>query len=99
MAENKVRVMIASRKEGKISAERFAEIYKKMFDVVYINDFIKFEDVVKSAEAQNMTHILYFNDEVNLFLARLADDMEGYTLEITVDDLQKVLSQNAYDKL
>lgn len=46
-----------------------------------------------------MTHMLYFTDDVNLILSSLADELGGYSLEITVDDLQKVLSQNAHDML
>ena len=36
-----------------------------------------------------MTHMLYFTDDVNLILSSLADELGGYSLEITVDDLQK----------
>ena len=92
MDENEVRVMIAYKKEGKKSADRFAEIYKKLFKV-------EFEEALKEAERSDMTHMLYFTDDVNLILSSLADELGGYSLEITVDDLQKVLSQNAHDML
>ena len=37
-------------------------------------------------------HMLYFKDNTNLILASLADEMGGYSLDITVDDLRRVLS-------
>ena len=47
------------------------------------------------AENSGMSHMLYFLDDINLKLVSLLDDMGGYTLDVTVDDLKKVLSQNA----
>ena len=99
MDENEVRVMIAYKKEGKKSADRFAEIYKKLFKVEYADDIMRFEEALKEAERSDMTHMLYFTDDVNLILSSLADELGGYSLEISVDDLQKVLSQNAHDML
>lgn len=47
MDENEVRVMIAYKKEGKKSADRFAEIYKKLFKVEYAEDIMRFEEALK----------------------------------------------------
>ena len=55
-------------------------------------DFSNFEEALEAAAKMNMTHMLYFKDNTNLILASLADEMGGYSLDITVDDLRRVLS-------
>ena len=80
--DNKVRVMITSSAEGTTAAREFTEIYREM----------DFEEALREAEAAAMTHMLYFRDNGNLVLTSLADEMGGYSLDITVDDLRRVLS-------
>ena len=84
--DSKVRVMITSSAEGTTAAREFTEIYREMFDVM------DFEEALREAEAAAMTHMLYFRDNGNLVLTSLADEMGGYSLDITVDDLRRVLS-------
>lgn len=97
--EISIRVLIACEDKGKTSAERFFKIYNKMFEVEYNTNISNFELAFKYAKRKNMTHMLFFVDKVNLTLSSLIDDMGGYTVDVTVDDLEKVLSQNAYDNL
>ena len=99
MINKNVRVLIASNNEGVAIAREFAGLYSRIFMVVYSEIQMRYETAIKMAEEKNMTHMLYFLDDTNLLLASLADEMGGYTLEATVDDLKKVLSQNAYDSL
>ena len=73
----------------------FSEIYNKIFEVEYSDRFESFEKAMEYAENSGMSHMLYFLDDINLKLVSLLDDMGGYTLDVTVDDLKKVLSQNA----
>lgn len=88
----KVKVLITGDDEGLKTAEKFYGIYKNIFDAVYAEGVLGFEMAYKRAESEKMTHMLYFADETNVILSSFADEMGGYTLEITVDDLQKVLS-------
>lgn len=98
--ENKgVKVMIAGDREGLAAAEKYSLIYKKLFDVIYENSINEFEGAYEAAKERAMTHMLYFVNDIDLLLVSFADELGGYTLEITVDDLEKVLSQNAQDKL
>lgn len=94
-----VRVLIACKDKGIANAERFAGIYNKIFDVEYNRNLNDFDMAFQYAQKENMSHILFFMDTVNLKLVSLLDDMGGYTAEVTIDDLEKVLSQNAYDNL
>ena len=89
--DNKVRVMITSSAEGTTAAREFTEIYREMFDVMF-REIMDFEEALREAEAAAMTHMLYFRDNGNLVLTSLADEMGGYSLDITVDDLRRVLS-------
>jgi len=93
--ETKVKVLIAYENEGKKNADIFSEIYNKIFEVEYSDSFESFEKAMEYAENSGMSHMLYFLDDINLKLVSLLDDMGGYTLDVTVDDLKKVLSQNA----
>ena len=34
-----------------------------------------------------MSHVLYFIDSVNLKVISIADEMGGYTAEVTIDEL------------
>ena len=85
--DNKVRVMITSSAEGTTAAREFTEIYRVMF-----REIMGCEEALREAEAAAMTHMLYFRDNGNLVLTSLADEMGGYSLDITVDDLRRVLS-------
>mgnify|MGYP000434102590 FL=1 len=87
---NLVRVMITGNKSGQSAIDEFTEIYREAFDVMK-RDFSNFEEALEAAAKMNMTHMLYFKD-TNLILASLADEMGGYSLDITVDDLRRVLS-------
>lgn len=88
---NLVRVMITGNKDGQSAIDEFTEIYREAFDVMK-RDFSNFEEALEAAAEMNMTHMLYFKDNTNLILASLADEMGGYSLDITVDDLRRVLS-------
>ena len=88
---NLARVMITGNKSGQPAIDEFTEIYREAFDVMK-RDFSNFEEALEAAAKMNMTHMLYFKDNTNLILASLADEMGGYSLDITVDDLRRVLS-------
>ena len=92
--ENKVKVLISYNEKAQKTAEKYAEIYKKVFWVIFDKEANDFDSVYDRAKKEDMTHILHFIDDKNLLLSGLNGEME-YTLEITVDDLNKVLSQNA----
>ena len=91
---NKVKVLISYDEKGMKAAGKYAEIYKKVFEVVFDKEANVFDSVYDRAKSEGMTHILHFIDDKNLLLSGLNGEME-YTLDITVDDLNKVLSQNA----
>ncbi len=86
-----VKVMITCDKSGKSAADEFTEIYRSVFEVVR-REFSSFEEAMGAASEMKLTHLLYFKDNKNLILVSLADEMGGYSLDITVDDLKRVLS-------
>ena len=88
---NSVRVMITGNKNGQTAADEFTEIYREAFDVIR-REFSSFEEALDAASEMELTHLLYFKDSENLILASLADELGGYSLDITVDDLRRVLS-------
>ncbi len=99
MINETVRVLIAGEGEGAARAGEFAEIYSRIFKVAYDGRQTGYDAAMERAKKENMTHMLYFLDETSLLLCSLCDETGGYTLEATVDDLKKVLSQNAHDSL
>ncbi len=88
---NSVRVMITGNENGQTAADEFTEIYREAFDVIR-REFSSFEEALDAASEMELTHLLYFKDNENLILASLADELGGYSLDITVDDLRRVLS-------
>lgn len=88
---NSVKVLITSSEDGRNTAREFTEIYRELFDVTF-RDITVFEDALETARKADMTHMLYFRDVRNLTLTSFADEMGGYSLDITVDDLRRVLS-------
>lgn len=88
---NSVRVMITGNENGQTAADEFTEIYREAFDVIR-REFSNFEEALDAASEMELTHLLYFKDNENLILASLADELGGYSLDITVDDLRRVLS-------
>ena len=90
----KVKVLISYDVKGQKTAKEYADIYKELFEVVLDDKAGDFDLSYDKAVKENMTHSLHFLDDEKLLLSAIGGEME-YTLEITVDDLKKVLSQNA----
>jgi len=97
--QKSVRVLITCNERGKNNADMFTEIYNNMFEVEYNEEISDYNAALEYARAGNMSHMLFFVDEINLILSSLKDEMGGYTVEVTIDDLKNVLSQNADDSL
>lgn len=93
---NKVKVLISGDVNGLKTAKEFSKIYEKIFNVVFEEKINDFNLAHEKAEKDGMTHMLHFLDEVNVLLSSFNGEFD-YTLEITIDDLKKVLSQNAKD--
>ena len=80
--------LVAYTKKGKQTALRVANIYRESGMLVensLIGDDV--DENMKYAKSKNMTHILYFIDSVNLKVISIADEMGGYTAEVTIDEL------------
>ena len=90
-----VRVLIGATEDGFKTANRFSDIYCKMFYVDYVKERIPFEELILLAEEKGMTHMLYFLNDKAARLSLIQGEMGGYTFDIGVDDLEKVLSENA----
>ena len=90
-----VRVLIGTTEDGFKTANRFSDIYSKMFYVDYVKERIVFDDLILLAEEKGMTHMLYFLNDKEARLSLIQGEMGGYTFDIGVDDLEKVLSENA----
>ena len=57
---------------------------------MYIEMSLLGEDIAKNmayAEKKEMTHILYFIDDISMKVISLADEMGGFTVEIPITEL------------
>ncbi len=90
--KNGVKVFIVGGEHGLKTAKAFSDIYRDKFEVVFEDYTYGLEKALERAKRENMTHMLYFKDDKNVVLSSFADEMGGYTLDITTDDLKNVLS-------
>ena len=63
--DNKVKVLITGQKAGENAAKEVAEIYDEIFEVEFDGGFPEFDTAFDKASVSGMTHMLYFQDDIN----------------------------------
>ncbi len=84
----KAKTLIAFTQKGIKKAVEIANIYRE--SGMYIEMSLLGEDIAKNmayAEKKEMTHILYFIDDISMKVISLADEMGGFTVEIPITEL------------
>ncbi len=82
------KTLVAYTEAGKATACQIANEYRK--DGMYVENSLLGEDLEENmayAKEKNMSHVLYFMDSVQVKVISLADEVGGFTVEVTVDEL------------
>ena len=82
------KTLVAYTMEGRSTAFQIANEYRHYGQLVETS--LLGEDMTENmeyAKSKNMTHILYFVDSINMKVVSLSDEMGGFTVDITVDEL------------
>lgn len=82
------KTLIAYTQTGMTTAIETANTYRR--SGMYVETSLLGDDIEKNtayARKKNMTHVLYFIDTINLKVISLADEMGGFTVDVTVDEL------------
>lgn len=87
MAEQTTKALFTCTEAGYDAALQIMEQYRRngMYAVFYgiAND----ADLISLGETNGMTHVLHFLDEENIRLVSIADEMGGFTVDISINDL------------
>ncbi len=82
------KTLVAYSQQGMRQAITCANIYRRsgmQVELSLIGDSV--EENMDYAKRHAMSHVLYFMDDINLKVISLADEMGGFTVDITVDEL------------
>ena len=86
--EKSPKTLVAYTDAGKAAACQIANEYRR--DGMYVENSLLGEDMEENmayAKEKNMSHVLYFVDAVQVKVISLADEMGGFTVDVTVDEL------------
>lgn len=87
MAEQKTRALFTCTEAGYDAAIGIMDAYRKGGMTAYFYGIADEKELVELGEANGMTHVLHFVDGENIKLVSIADEMGGFTVDITVNDL------------
>ncbi len=82
------KTLVAYKEEGRCTAFEIANEYRR--GGMCVETSLLGDDIAKNmeyAQSKGMTHILYFMDSINMKVISLSDEMGGFTVDITVDEL------------
>lgn len=82
------KTLFAFSEAGRAAAMDMASKYRK--NGMYIENSLlgaSLEENIAYATKKQMSHVLYFMDDINLKLVSLLDEMGGFTVDVTVDEL------------
>lgn len=87
MAEQKTKALFTCTEAGYDAALDIMEQYRKngMYAVFY--GIADAADLISLGETNGMTHVLHFLDGENIRLVSIADEMGGFTVDISINDL------------
>ena len=57
------------------------------YDAAFFYGIAEEADLVSLGEINKMTHVLHFVDEESIRLVSIADEMGGFTVDISINDL------------
>ena len=92
MAEQKTKALFTCTEAGYEMAIAISEAYKLSGMLAYFYGIADEKDLVELGEMNGMTHVLHFVDAENIKLVSISDEMGGFTVDVTVNDL--LLMQN-----
>lgn len=87
MAEQKTKALFTCTEAGYETAIGIMEAYRQSGMAAYFYGIAAEEDLVELGETNGMTHVLHFVDAEHIKLVSVTDEMGGFTVDITVDDL------------
>ncbi|MGN1231038.1 MAG: hypothetical protein ACI4TP_03985 [Anaerotignum sp.] len=87
MAEQKTKALFTCTEAGYDAALGIMELYRKSGMQAFFYGIAEEKDLISLGETNGMTHVLHFLDGENLKLVSISDEMGGFTVDITVNDL------------
>ena len=87
MAEQKTKALFTCTEAGYETAIGIMEAYRQSGMLAYFYGIADEKDLVELGETNGMTHVLHFVDAENIKLVSIADEMGGFTVDVTVSDL------------
>ena len=87
MAEQKARALFTCTEAGYEMAIAICEAYKMSGMAAYFYGVADAKDLVELGEMNGMTHVMHFVDEENIKMVSISDEMGGFTVDVTVNDL------------
>lgn len=87
MAEQKTKALFTCTDAGYDAALDIMDQYRRsgMYAVFY--GIADEKDLISLGETNGMTHVLHFVDGENIKLVSIADEMGGFTVDISINDL------------
>ena len=87
MAEQVTKALFTCTEAGYEMAIVICEAYKASGMAAYFYGLADAKDLVELGETNGMTHVMHFMDEENIKLVSISDEMGGFTVDVTVNDL------------
>ena len=87
MAEQKTKALFTCTEAGYEMAVAIMEAYRQSGMAAYFYGIAEAADLISIGETNGMTHVLHFVDGENLKLVSISDEMGGFTVDITINDL------------
>ena len=87
MAEVQTKALFTCTEAGYDAALSIMELYRKNGMQAFFYGIAEEADLVSLGEINKMTHVLHFVDEESIRLVSIADEMGGFTVDISINDL------------
>ena len=87
MAEAQTKALFTCTEAGYEAALSIMELYRRGGMQAFFYGIAAEADLISLGETNGMTHILHFVDEENIKLVSIADEMGGFTVDISINDL------------
>ena len=87
MAEQKTKALFTCTEAGYEAAIGIMNVYRQSGMQAFFYGIAEEVELVRLGEANGMTHVLHFVDAEKIKLVSVADEMGGFTVDITVNDL------------
>ena len=91
MAEVQTKALFTCTEAGYDAALSIMELYRKNGMQAFFYGIAEEADLVSLGEINKMTHVLHFVDEESIRLVSIADEMGGFTVDISINDSAEVI--------